>query len=52
MTAINRYALGPYQQALLAAMFSPPEPLLTEQTPVRPKPFVENDDDVDYLTAD
>jgi hypothetical protein len=49
---INRFPLGPFQQALLAAIVCRPQLLLTETTPVHPKPFVENDDDLDYLTAD
>jgi hypothetical protein len=51
MTLISRY-IGPGLQALLAAMVCPPQPLLIEKTTVDPKPAVENDDELDYLTAD
>jgi len=52
MHFINRYALGPSQQALLEAMICLAQPLLTEQSAVHLKPVVDNDDDLDYLTAD
>jgi hypothetical protein len=34
MTLISRYPLGPCQQALLAAMVCPPQPILSEKTMV------------------
>ncbi len=52
MTLINRYALGPSQQALLEAIICSPQPLLTEKSSMHPKPVVDNDDDLDYLSAD